>query len=302
MKKEVIKISPTSGKEIATMNSYGYKNHNRLKKIIKFLGLLVVISVAIMLYLSIFVIFLYSFNSNKSTSEFGKITFKWYKEIFSHRMLRNSIINTFIVSIIATLISTFLGTLIAIGIHSTSSKKRKWLMLLNNIPLLNADIVTGISLMLLFSLLLPLFPYIFGFPTLVIAHIYFTLPYVILNVLPKLKEIDPNLIDAALDLGLKPRKAIWKVLIPAIKSGIFSGIIMAFTMSFDDFVISYFTTGNGFDNLSIWIYGSIGRKDLTPTVYAFNSIVIFGAMAILFSTCIIKNINIKRRNKDAKKM
>ena len=109
--------------------------------------------------------------------------------------------------------------------------------------------------------------------------------------------MDPNLIDAALDLGVKPIKAIWKVVLPTIKSGVLSGALMAFTMSFDDFVISYFTTGNGFDNLSIWIYGSIGRKDLTPAVYAFNSIVIFGAMAILLAVNAIKIKNEKKREK-----
>ena len=227
------KLSPISNKPIATMKEYGYKDHTTLKKILKLLGLITVIMVAVMLYLSIFIIFIYSFNSNKSVNEFGEFTLKWYKEIFKHRMLRNSIINTFIVSIIATICSVILGTLIAIGIHFSSKKRKRLIMLLNNIPLLNADIVTGISLMLIFSILLKIFPYIFGFPTLLIAHVYFTLPYVILNVLPKLKEMDPNLIDAALDLGVKPIKAIWKVVLPAIKSGVLSGALMAFTMSFD---------------------------------------------------------------------
>lgn len=297
MMKHKTKISPISGKEIATMSAYGYKNYKVLKKILKILGWFVVISVAMMLYLSIFIIFIYSINSNKSVNEFGHITFKWYKEIWTHRMLRTSILNTFIVSIVATILSTIFGTLIAIGIYSVAKKKQKWMMLLNNIPLLNADIVTGISLMLIFSLLLWIFPYIFGFPTLIIAHVYFTLPYVILNVLPKLREMDPNLIDAALDLGVKPKKAIWKVVVPAVKSGILSGVLMAFTMSFDDFVISYFTTGNGIDNLSTWIYASIGRKDLTPAVYAFNSLVIFGAMAILLSVNAIRCKNSKRSKK-----
>lgn len=297
MRKDTPKISSISGKEIATMSAYGYKDYTILKKILKILGWCVVISVAIMLYLSIFVIFIYSINSNKSVNEFGEVTLKWYKEIWTHRMLRTSIINTFAVSLVATLLSTIFGTLIAIGIYSAAKKKQKWMMLLNNIPLLNADIVTGISLMLIFSLLLRIFPYIFGFPTLIIAHVYFTLPYVILNVLPKLREMDPNLIDAALDLGVKPKKAIWKVVVPAVKSGILSGVLMAFTMSFDDFVISYFTTGNGFDNLSIWIYGSIGRKDLTPAVYAFNSLVIFGAMAILLSVNAVRRKNLKRSRK-----
>ena len=276
-----VKISPLSGKEIATMAEYGYHNFAILKKILKIIGIITVILVAIILYLSIIIIFIYSVNSSGSTTEFKSFTFKWYFKITEHRVLFKSIINTFVVSITATLISTFLGTLIAIGVFNSNLKRRKRIMLLNNIPLLNADIVTGISLMLIFSLLLKIFPYIFGFPTLLIAHVYFTLPYVILNVLPKLSDIDPNLMDAALDLGVKPRKALFKVILPAIRNGVLSGMLMAFTMSFDDFVISYFTTGNGFDNLSIWIYGSIGRKDLTPAVYAFNSIVIFGAMLIL---------------------
>ena len=168
-------------------------------------------------------------------------------------------------------------------IHYLFGKRRQYLMMLNNIPLLNADIVTGISIMLIFSIIMriPGLQYIFGFPTMLVAHVYFCLPYVILNVLPKLKEIDPNMMDAALDLGLKPHKALIKVIVPAIKSGIFAGLIFAFTMSFDDFVISYYTTGNGFNNLSIWIYSSIGRKSLKPQVYAFSTLITFGAMAIL---------------------
>ncbi len=289
------KVSLLSGKKIATMAEYGYRDLTVLKKSLRVIGYLCVGIVAIMLYLSIFIIFIYSVNSSSSTTSFGHFTLQWYFKITEHRMLSDAIFNTFLVSICATLISTFLGTLVAIGLHYSSKKFRKHTMLLNNIPLLNADIVTGISLMLIFSLLLKLFPYVFGFPTILVAHIYFTLPYVILNVLPKLSDIDPNLMDAALDLGIKPSKALFKVIFPAIRSGILSGMLMAFTMSFDDFVISYFTTGNGFDNLSIWIYGSIGRKDLTPAVYAFNSIVIFGAMLILIMANIISIRNAKRK-------
>ena len=137
------------------------------------------------------------------------------------------------------------------GIFSLSKKHQKLLLLLNNIPLLNADIVTGIGLMLVFSLLIKIFPYFFGWKTLLLAHMYFTLPYVILSVLPKIKELDKNMFDAAIDLGVRPYKSLFLVIIPAIKAGIFSGLILAFTMSFDDFVISYYTTGNGFDTLSI---------------------------------------------------
>ncbi len=167
-------------------------------------------------------------------------------------------------------------------------------MMLNNIPLLNADIVTGISLMLMFSLVLPVFPYIFGPFTLILAHLFFTLPYVVLSVLPKLRETDPNLMDAALDLGVKPYRALLKVVIPAIKAGIFSGMLLAFTMSIDDFVISYYTTGNGFDNLSIWIYGSIGRKSLTPSVYAFSTLLTF---ITLISIVVYQVLMQKKRGK-----
>ena len=155
--------------------------------------------------------------------------------------------------------------------------------------------------MLVFSLVMkiPGFRHIFGWPTMLIAHMFFTLPYVILSVLPKLRTMDKNLLDAALDLGMKPGKALIKVVVPAIKSGILSGMLLAFTMSFDDFVISYYTTGNGFNNLSIWIYGVIGRKELTPAVYAFSTLVTFGAMILLLA---INFITAKRGNpKYAKK-
>ena len=213
-----------------------------------------------------------SVNLSASVTSFSTFTLKWYQEMFATRSLTTAIQNTVLTSIVATALATLLGTLIAVGIYSFEKKKRQAIMLFNNIPLLNADIVTGISLMLVFSLLLPIFPYIFGPTTLIMAHLFFTLPYVILSVIPKLKETDPNLMDAALDLGVKPFKALRKVIVPAITAGIFSGMLLAFTMSIDDFVISYYTTGNGFDNLSIWVYGSMGRKSLTPSVYAFSTL------------------------------
>ncbi|MFA5542296.1 MAG: ABC transporter permease [Bacilli bacterium] len=258
--------------EKATLQDYGFKDYSQLKKIYSVLNKIMLTIVILMLYLSVIIIAIQSFNSSTDLSVFNKFTFKWYTEIFSNKMLTNAISNTFVVSIFATLLATILGTLIAIGINSLPQKKKQRMILLNNIPLLNADIVTGISLMFVFSLLMPIFPYIFGFPTLLMAHLFFTLPYVILSVLPKLKEMDPNIMDAATDLGVRPYRALTKVIVPAVKSGIFAGMLLAFTMSFDDFVISYFTTGNDFDNLSIWIYSSIGRKSLTPSVYAFSTL------------------------------
>jgi spermidine/putrescine transport system permease protein len=266
----------------ATLEEYGYKDYPVLRKAYQIFKIVIVSLTFLMLYLSVIVLAIQSVNSSPSVTSFGRFTLKWYVQMFEVRSLANAIQNTMVTSIIATLLATILGTLIAVGIYSFEKKTRQKIMLFNNIPLLNADIVTGISLMLVFSLLLPIFPYIFGPITLIMAHLFFTLPYVILSVLPKLKETDPNLMDAALDLGVKPYRALYKVIVPAITAGIFSGMLLAFTMSVDDFVISYYTTGNGFDNLSIWVYGSIGRRSLTPSVYAFSTLLTLMTVGILY--------------------
>lgn len=280
------------GYEIATLSEYGYKDHILLKRLFKIFYAIIVPMIIILLYLPVILIAFQSVNSQIDAFKFDKFTFSWYTAIFDNRALTSSIRNTFIVSITSTILSTILGTLIAVGIHSLAKKHRKLLVMLNNIPLLNADIVTGISLMLLFSLFLPVFPYFFGYPTLLLAHMFFSIPYVVLSVLPKLKELDPNLLDAALDLGVKPYVALIKVIVPSIKAGIFSGMLLAFTMSFDDFVVSYFTTGNGFDNLSIWIYGSMGKKSLTPSVYAFSTLL------TLFTILSLLVFNFRRKKAD----
>jgi spermidine/putrescine transport system permease protein len=272
-----------NGVPVARIQDYGYRDFRILQKIWKVISTILVFIVILLVYLSVIIIAIKSFNADTAQSEFTKFTFDHYLNMFSEASLTYSIENTFKISLAATAISTIAGTLVAVGIHYLFGKKRQYIMMLNNIPLLNADIVTGISIMLIFSLVMriPGLEYIFGFPTMLVSHVYFCLPYVILNVLPKLKEIDSNMMDAALDLGLRPSKALLQVIVPAIKSGIFAGLIFAFTMSFDDFVISYYTTGNGFNNLSIWIYSSIGRKSLKPQVYAFSTLITFGAMAIL---------------------
>ncbi len=262
----------TNNLEYATLEEYGYKERKVLKIIWKIIKIILLVFAVFMLYFSIIIIAIQSFNSSDSTTEFASFTFKNYLEMFSKRSLNNAILNTFKTSILATLIATFLGTFIAIGIYYLPSKVKSRLLLLNNIPLLNADIVTGVSLMLVFSIFLPICKQLFGFWTILIAHIYFILPYIILSVLPKMKEIDPNLMDASLDLGVKPFRSVLKVIIPAIKGGIFSGMVLAFTISFEDFVVGYFTTGNGYNTLSIWIYSSIGRKSLFPGVYAFSTL------------------------------
>ncbi|WIF88324.1 ABC transporter permease [Acholeplasma laidlawii] len=256
----------------ATLESYGYKDYKKTKKFFSILRKVFVVVIVVSLYIPILMLLLQSVNSSPNINEFGHFTLDWYTNMFDVRSLKNAIINTLLTSVISTLLATIIATFMAVGIYALPKKIRQRVMLLNNIPILNADIVTGISLMLIFSLLLPLFPYIFGPVTLIMAHLFFTIPYVVLSILPKLKEMDTNLMDAALDLGVKPYKALIKVIVPAISAGIFSGMLLALTMSIDDFVISYYTTGNGFDNLSIWIYGSIGRKSLTPSVYAFSTL------------------------------
>ena len=275
---------------VATLKEYGYRDVPIVfKKLFKISKVLLSCIIILFLYLSIIVIAIQSLNSSRVMSSFAEISLEWYPNIINEGDLMFAIRNTFLVSSIATVLATILGTLFAIGFYSLERKKRQRWMLLNNVPILNADIVTGFSLMLMFRLLMPLFPNIFGLFTLVMAHLFFTIPYVILNVLPKLKETDPNLMDAALDLGIKPMKALRKVLVPAIKAGIFSGMLMALTMSIDDFVISYFNTGAGFDNLSVWIYGVIGRRELTPSVYAFSTVLTLFTLLGLLTYQLIKN-------------
>ncbi|MBQ9124317.1 MAG: ABC transporter permease [Acholeplasmatales bacterium] len=281
--------------EYATLEEYGYKEYKVLKCLWKITKIILLAFSVFMLYFSIIIIAIQSFNASDSTTEFVGFTFNNYINMFEKRSLNNSIINTFQTSIIATLISTVLGTFIAVGIHYLPPKVKSKIMLLNNIPLLNADIVTGISLMVLFSFFLPINKYLFGFWTILIAHVFFTLPYIILSVTPKMREIDPNMLDAALDLGVKPLKSVVKVIIPAIKGGIFSGMLLAFTISFEDFVVGYFTKGNGYNTLSIWIYSSIGRKSLFPGVYAFSTLVTF----VMILAVVIYNL-LKGRNKNEK--
>lgn len=274
--------------EKATIQEYGYKDYRVLKLLWRVTKWILVGFSVLMLYISVIVIAIQSFNSSASTTEFAGFTFQNYLDMFSKRSLTNSIRNTFAVSITATAIAAVLGTFVAIGIFYLPPKVKNRILLLNNIPLLNADIVTGISLMLIFSLFLPLNRHIFGFWTILIAHVFFIFPYIILSVLPKMKEIDPNLMDASLDLGVKPFKSVVKVIIPAVKGGIFSGVVLAFTISFEDFVVGYFTTGNGFNTLSIWIYSSIGRKSLFPGVYAFSTTVTVVMMILIIGYSLLK--------------
>jgi spermidine/putrescine transport system permease protein len=230
--------------------------------------------ILIFLYAPIFVLILFSFNDSKRMSWEG-FTTRWYVEIMNEDILR-ALFVTISVAIAATIIATFLGTLSAIGIHNLQRKQKRLILNLNSLPILNPDIVTGISLMILFLAL----GFRFGYSTILIAHVIFDTPYVILAILPKLKQLDPNTLEAALDLGATPLKAVRKIILPQLAPGIITGALIAFTLSLDDFVISYFTTANGVENLSIWIYNQT-KRGVTPAANAISTIMLIIIITLL---------------------
>ena len=255
--------------------------------------------ILVLMYLPVLFIIILSFNSSLVGNEFKDFTFTWYLQMFSKKKLTDAIMNTLTISVLSTVLSTVFGTLFAIGINSLSKKHRQGLILLNNLPILNADIVSGVFLFFVFKVIGNMLNirYPLGYGTLLISHIFFSLPYVVLSVLPKLNEIDDNLFDAALDLGCKPNQALRKVIIPSIMGGIFSGAVLAFTMSIDDFTISYFVSGAKIQNLSIWIYSSSSnnRYGNIQSAYAFYSIL----TVVMF--VVLVGYNIISSNKQAKR-
>lgn len=235
------------------------------------------------LYAPIAVMVVFSFNSSNSTSVFEGFSLHWYGELFVNSSVVSALTNTLILALSSAIISTVLGSAAAVGI---SSFRKKWakdcVMSVTNIPMMNPDIVTGISMMLLFVFagrLLALRSSL-SFITLLIAHITFNLPYVILSVMPKLNQTDKHLAEAALDLGCTPVKSFFKVILPSISSGIVTGFIMAFTLSLDDFVISYFTTGPEFQTLPLLIY-SMTKRRVTPDMYALSTIMFVAVLLLL---------------------
>ena len=231
---------------------------------------IITILIFLFLYIPMIVLIVASFNTGKDITDFEGFTFRQYAEVFRDRSLLQLLGNSLIISVLASALSTVFGTFSAVGITRLKPRLRKAVMTLTNIPMTNPDIVTGISLSLLFVFV---GSKMLGqrnsltFWTLLIAHITFNLPYVILNVMPKLQQMDNSLVDAAMDLGCTPMQAFFKVTLPEIMPGILSGAIMAFTMSLDDFVISYFVTGLDFITLPVEIY-NYTKKQLQPKIYA----------------------------------
>ncbi len=241
------------------------------------------------LFAPIVVLLIFSFNEAKSLSVFSSFSFKWYTELFNDQDTLESVKNTVVLALAATAVSTTMGTAAAFGIYRV---RRNWYKSIfntvTNIPMINPDIITGISMMLVFVFVGRLFGMAtsLNFWTILIAHVTFCLPYVVFQVLPKLQQMDYSLVEAAQDLGCTPVRAFFKVTLPEIMPGIITGAIMAFTLSLDDFVISYFTSGNDFQTLPIRIYG-MTKKTVTPKMYALATIIFFVTMALLLLNNII---------------
>lgn len=238
------------------------KKHNNL------LSGIFILLVLLFVYAPIFSLVLFSFNANRSLTTWGGFSFEWYGELFRSREIMNAVVWTFIIAILATIISVIVGTFAAIGLSKNKKLFRNVVINLNNIPIVNPEIVTAIGLLLLFqSLKLQ-----GGYGTMLLAHIAFCTPYVIITVYPKVKSLDPSLIEAAQDLGATPMRAIYYAVFPQIKVAIFAAAAIAFTMSFDDFVISYFTAGSKGTNISIYLYTL--KRGIPPTINALSTIMI----------------------------
>ena len=234
-------------------------------------------AVFLFLYAPIAVLIIFSFNASKSRAVWEGFSLQWYSDLLQNEAIISALYYTLSVAVLASLLATIIGTVTAIAMYRhVHPWEREVLLSLTYLPVLNPDIVTGISLMLLFIF----FQVDLGFVSLLLAHTIFCVPYVILTILPKLKQFDYNLYEAALDLGASPFYAFRKIVFPEILPGIITGLLFAFTMSIDDFVISFFTTGSGINNLSILIY-SMARRGINPTINALSTIIFFSVLLLL---------------------
>lgn len=246
----------------------------------------------ILLYAPLLIMVFFSFNSTESTGVFTGFSLKWYKSLFTDAdgSIRSALTYSITLAVLSSVIATFVGTLAALGLAKFKKKYTKSaVMTVTNIPMVNPEIVTAVSLVLLFSAIFTLFGIkINDFASLLIAHITFNLPYVILSVMPRVRQMDPSLIEAAMDLGCTPAKAFFKIELPQIMPGIFSGLIMAFTMSFDDFVISHFTSGT-IETLPLKIYSMTGKGSVTPDMYALSTFMMIAIFAMLLLSNLVQS-------------
>lgn len=269
-----------------------------MKKDRNLLGKILLILLIIFFYAPILYMIIYSFNEGKSLTAFTGFSLRWYRHMLESRDMMESLYTTFSVALLATLISTAVGTIAAIGLSKSKKVIREIMAQVNNLPMMNPEIVTAIGFMLLFIT----FRIEKGYTTMLLAHIAFCIPYVMLSVMPKVRSLDPNLADAAMDLGATPFQALIKVIVPQITPGIVSGALIAFTMSVDDFIISYFVTGGGVKNLSIMVYTM--SKRINPSINAISTLVIVIITVALLAINLIPLIvsNRQKNNKNSKKL
>ena len=243
----------------------------------------------IFLYAPIVVLIVFSFNNSKNRAVWHGFTTKWYSDLFHNDLILDSLKLTLLVAFLAAIIATVIGTAAAVGMYGMNAKLRKTLMAVNNIPMVNPEIVTGISMMLMFVFLFRATGLLkLGFGTLLLAHITFCIPYVVLQVMPKLRQMNKHMYEAALDLGCHPLSAFFKVVLPEIMPGVVTGALMAFTMSLDDFVISLFNSGSTSQTLSVTIY-SMTKKPVTPEINALSTLM-FGTVLLLLLLVNIRQI------------
>ena len=251
-------------------------------------GKTIMILAIIFFYLPIVFMIVFSFNDSRSLTNFTGFSLRWYEKMWNDSEMMESLYTTIVIAVLATVISTIVGTISAIGLSKSRKIVQDVVLQINDFPIMNPEIVTAIGLMLFFITL----GVERGFMTMLLAHIAFCIPYVILSVMPKIRSLDPNLADAAMDLGATPWQALTKVIVPQIKVGIFSGALIAFTMSFDDFIISYFVTGRGVKNLSIMVYTMSKRGN--PSINAISTLVVLFITLVLVAANVIPIIKAKK--------
>ena len=254
------------------------KNSPRKKK--RIFGACIMGFLVAFFYAPILYMIVYSFNDSRSLTKFSGFSLQWYEKMFNDSTMMESLFYTIAIAVLATVISTFVGTITAIGLSKSKRLLKNIVEQINQIPIMNPEIVTAIGLLMFFSAI----HVRKGFMTLLLAHIMFCVPYVILSIMPKLRSLNPNLMEAAMDLGATPWQALTKVVVPQIMPGIISGALIAFTMSFDDFIISYFVTGNGVSNISITVYTM--SKRVNPSINALSTLII----VILTVVLVIMNV------------
>lgn len=256
-----------------------------MKKIFSNIYLLIIM---LFLYMPIVALTVLSFNKSRSMAVFTGFTLDWYREMFHNRLIMSAIINTFTIAIIASLVATVIGTMACMGLNSMKKKSQVVFLGFNNVPMLNADIVTGISLMLCFLM----FGISLGYETILFAHVTFCIPYVILSVRPRFNKNTSTLYDAALDLGASRGYAFRRIVLPELMPGILSGFLLSFTMSVDDFIITYFTRGVGINTISTLIYSQV-KVGIRPSLYALSTVIFVFALIVL----LIANFNMNKGRK-----